>query len=284
MKRKKRASYNQRGAALITTLLIVSIVTIIATSMLSRKNLEIRRQANLIYLAQAYQYAIGAENLAKQILLKDEYKNDNLQDFWAEEQEYQLEGAYMQLSIEDLQGRFNLNNLEWDEDKDKAKNAASYQQFKNLVEAGGGGSILAYLVAQHNFISPTELMLIDGMEYSTYTKLLPLVTVLPKSEIAINVNTASAAILKSLNYSIDQGSLNDIEKKQIAGGYDNLIKFASWIRLDSLDSKVPTLSLNSSYFLIKTTITIDHLSFKMFSKVYRTKDKVYLLQRSLSEL
>src|SRR5690606_21757212 len=108
-------SRRQRGIALITALLVVAIATLLAVEMASRERLDIRRTQNLIAGDQAYDLALAAESWALDILradLEEGNEWDGMQDNWAQPILLPpFEGAILNMRIEDLQGRFNLNNL-----------------------------------------------------------------------------------------------------------------------------------------------------------------------------
>jgi len=77
--------HQEKGVALITVMLILALATILAVSMLSRQQLDIHRSANVFNFEQAYQYVLGSESWAKQILKRDRKDNetDSFNDDWA---------------------------------------------------------------------------------------------------------------------------------------------------------------------------------------------------------
>jgi len=105
----------QRGAALITAILITAIATIAAVSMASRQHLDIRRTTNVIESSQAYLFALGAEEWGKTLLVEDRLNNsvDHLGEDWAHTgMPWQdVGGGRAKGYIQDQQGLFNLNNL-----------------------------------------------------------------------------------------------------------------------------------------------------------------------------
>jgi len=107
-----KLSINQQGVALITALLVVALATIAAVAMTTRQQLDIHRTANIINGEQAYIYALGGESWIKQILLRDNNKTDSIHDLWAMPMPpLAIPGGSVQGQVEDLQSRFNLNNL-----------------------------------------------------------------------------------------------------------------------------------------------------------------------------
>jgi general secretion pathway protein K len=104
----------QRGVALIIVLLIVAIVSVLATEMGSRLQLQVKRAANIKENNQAYWYAMGAEQYArKSINLLKEQSDDviHLDQPWSEEFIYPIEGGGIQAQLFDMHACFNLNAL-----------------------------------------------------------------------------------------------------------------------------------------------------------------------------
>ncbi len=112
--RSMKHRHKQQGVALITALLIAALVTVAAVSMASRQQLDIRRTGNMLEADQAYMYALAAETWVSQMLEDDKQKTqiDTLTEDWAMKlPPIPIEGGVITGSVEDLQGRFNLNNL-----------------------------------------------------------------------------------------------------------------------------------------------------------------------------
>jgi len=121
----------QRGAALITAILITAIATIAAVAMASRQHLDIRRTTNVVESSQAYLLALAGEEFGRQMLIEDRQGNevDHLDEAWAEQlPPFEVEGGLVAGQIEDQQGRFNLNNLVIDPPPNPQGNQSSGQQ------------------------------------------------------------------------------------------------------------------------------------------------------------
>ena len=106
--------HKQRGVALIIVLLIVAIVSVLATEMGSRLQLQVKRASNIKDNNQAYWYAMGAEQYARKsvnLLMKEDGANINLGQPWAQEFIYPIEGGGIQAQLFDMQSCFNLNSL-----------------------------------------------------------------------------------------------------------------------------------------------------------------------------
>lgn len=113
--RHRRPEYSgnkQKGVALIVVLLIVALVTILATQMSNRLQLNIARTMNIKDNNQAYWYALGAEQFAKKslrTLMQTTPNNINLSQPWAAPFEFPLENAVIKAQLVDLQACFNIN-------------------------------------------------------------------------------------------------------------------------------------------------------------------------------
>ncbi|NKF52498.1 type II secretion system minor pseudopilin GspK [Shewanella sp. WXL01] len=103
----------QRGVALIFVILIVAMVSIIATNISGRNQLSMRRTLNLAQYDQAYWYAISAEQLAMKVLKQDmEDANGTVhrQQYWAlTDVVFPAEQGEIAGSISDMRACFNLN-------------------------------------------------------------------------------------------------------------------------------------------------------------------------------
>ena len=105
----------QAGVALISILLVVAITVVLSSAMMLEENLVIHKVRNNFDHGQVRQYALGGEELARQILREDyesEDKHDHLQEEWAAKgMEFEFADGEVLLQINDLQGRININTL-----------------------------------------------------------------------------------------------------------------------------------------------------------------------------
>jgi general secretion pathway protein K len=115
---------NQRGVALIIALILVALATILATKLTFDGFLERRRAIGVLAAEQALQFGMGAEVLAADVLAQDAQNSAQLTVLsapWAQPTQPlpitpqdNPEGepiGTLQGELEDMQGRFNLNNL-----------------------------------------------------------------------------------------------------------------------------------------------------------------------------
>ena len=109
----------QRGAALIVSLLILSIVVVIVATMTVEHNFHIRRVSNQLTASQAYSYLRATEAVAHKALQYDlEQDRDNgesadyFDELWAQEAPpFTVDNGAYTGKLYDLQARFNINSL-----------------------------------------------------------------------------------------------------------------------------------------------------------------------------
>ncbi|MGK0442200.1 MAG: general secretion pathway protein K, partial [Pseudohongiellaceae bacterium] len=235
-----KSKSHQSGAALIIALLIVFIVASLSVAISSDFLVMIRRVENQVHSNQAYAYLVGAEGLARYAILQDDnLASDHLGELFLSEQivlpltHADQIGQYSG-SIEDLQGRLNINNL-----LSAAGSGTPYsvdqQRFIRLLQTleleqpidqpiaieithavidwldpnsnerqpGGaedlyyGDAIPAGKAANRGMVSITELRWVKGVTLELYEALKPHITVWGNG--TVNINTATDNVLKSLN-------------------------------------------------------------------------------------
>lgn len=106
--------HRQRGVALLIVLMIVALVSVLATEMGTRLQLQVQRVMNLKNNNQAYWYAIGAEAFARQsvqTLMEQTGERIALDQPWSQQFAYPVENGAIEAQLEDMQSCFNLNAL-----------------------------------------------------------------------------------------------------------------------------------------------------------------------------
>jgi general secretion pathway protein K len=166
---------HQRGVALLIAILLVAFGTIIAAAMAYSNAMTARRAAATFEFDQAVLVSEGAEALAA-YGLQQTYK-ENL-TYTATGQPWSqplpptevTPGVTLEASLEDLQGRFNINNLVGTDGE--TPNAAAIKAFQQLLTMVGADPKYAdYLVDWID--KDTTPMFPDGAEDSVYMEMNP---------------------------------------------------------------------------------------------------------------
>lgn len=304
MKGHEHQRSQQRGAALLTAMLVASLATIAAVAMISQQQLDIRRTYNVLDSEQAYLYLLGAEAFAIQVLAEDlkDNKIDTLGEDWASEKGFTefVEGGLVGGNIVDLQARFNLNNLLDSTDKIDPVNRERFtrllqaldlsvdlipavvdwlDQNESLTFPDGAedGEYLnlehPYRTANRNMVSHTELLSIkgfsnNGISNGTYEKLAPYVTALPLGS-DINVNTASKEVIMALGPNVTESDADDLIKVQEEKGFKTIGEFQKHEVGKSRDLVPDNLVVASHYFLVTSYAEIGRASATLRSVVHR---------------
>ena len=289
-----RGQRNQ-GVALITAMLIFALVTIVATNLKWDNSLDVRRTFVMLNRDQAIQVALGAESWIMEILRQDleDTTTDHLGEIWASDLPgLPIDGGEVFGAIVDLQGRFNINNLIDDQGK---VHEESLEQFRRLLIAleldpryagvaadwldvdqdasfpDGAedpiytGMMPPYKSPNTTLTSVSELAAIDGMDKGVFRVLEPHVTALP-GRTTINVNTATAAVLESLDEEVSASDVERLISERETEGFNDIQNaFSSIVSPDVLN----TLDESTSYFQLKVVVRIDTVRITLFSTLQR---------------
>jgi general secretion pathway protein K len=305
----------EAGIALLTALLVVAVVSIAAVQMVSRQRLDIHRTGNILDSDRVWQTALGVEAWAVGQLIRDRKEGDTdyLGEDWARElPETEIEGGIVSGTIQDLQGRLNLNSLVAEDAKKQGLAKAAGTALGELLDVvkvnrklaapildwidrdinpaipGGAedGVYLArtpaYRTANAAMGSASELLLVEDMEPEDYAKLAPFVTALP-TPTPINVNTAPVEVLRAAIPKLRVGDAEAIVTARELQPIENLTEFLKSDALAGLKVEPALLSVSSEYFLVEGTARQGLGSVKLTSILHRTEDKgIEVVYRSRS--
>ncbi|MBL4761925.1 MAG: type II secretion system minor pseudopilin GspK [Gammaproteobacteria bacterium] len=287
----------QQGVALVAALLFVALATMLAVNAAWMQQLFIKRTATMVYKDQAIQYNLSIESWARQLLSEDLEASDidHLGEDWAQSLPLlPIEGGHLAAQAEDLQSRFNLNNLV----SGDTVNSLELARFLRLLEhldlpegiayavidwldanadpSGlGGAEDNIYLSAKPPYrtantamSSTTELLLIHGVTYEHYKLLSPLVCTLPEYT-KININTAKETLLYALSDAITALVIEQIKDIQQDARYSSMSEFTEHMTLLGIPLTTTGLSINSSYFSVSSSATIGKLTSYSTSRIKR---------------
>ncbi|NOZ37050.1 MAG: type II secretion system minor pseudopilin GspK [Gammaproteobacteria bacterium] len=300
---------NTRGVALITVLLVVALATTAAVAMSSRQHIDIRRTQNTLFIGQATQYLYGVELWSQQILAKDrqDNKTDDNTEAWATRlPPLPIEGGYVSGQIEDLQGRFNLNNLQQSKAAGKREQARlrrllaqleinpglinilldwiDSDQEARFPEGAEDGYYLGlkppYRAANRLLQSSSELMLLKDMTQKEFNKLKPFITALPQIT-AINVNTASVEVLMSLADNLSLADIQALVKRRKDKPYKKVGDFLAEKAFAGKKIQAAGLTVSSNFFMLHAETGIGTLiQYRTCLLERNDKGKVITLMRS----
>ncbi|HVC02428.1 MAG TPA: type II secretion system minor pseudopilin GspK [Steroidobacteraceae bacterium] len=322
-------SRRQRGVALIIALVIVALATVLAWKVGFDSYLERQRTLAILSVEQAMQFGLGAEALAADVLSRQLQQTPqvNLAQAWAQptpplpitpaESADAPPIGTLQGSLEDMDGRFNLNNLGrlLTNGTQDPQPLAQFQRLLVAVHLEPKWAAIArdwidadqipgqpdgaeddvytrltppYWTGNWPMTSPTELMALPGFGRARYLAIEPYVTALPTATAKINICTAPALVLESFasnlsgTYSTDLPALAAGRKN---GCFPDLSTFqatvgpATWIAIQNL------VTDSGTYFRLTTRVTLGTTEFTLYSLLQRgAGGKVIPLLRSFGTL
>lgn len=306
----------QRGIALITAILLVSIATITAVTLAARQQYDLRRSANLLDGDQAYAYAEGVETWARLILARDAGDNqtDHLREAWAMQlAPVPVPGGQINGRIRDAQGRFNLNNLVTDAGAENPLAVERYRRLLMLLQLPpeladslldwldadielrlNGAEDNEYLLesppyraANRRLVTVSELYYVKGYDAEAVQRLQPFVTALPQAT-ALNVNTVAVpeqaprpfVLLQMLVEDMSESEARQLVTARGEDGYESVDAFAQEPALAGRAPQLDNLTVSSQYFVVEAEVDIGTARSRLFSLLRRDGEQLTTLQRT----
>lgn len=334
----------ERGAALIVAMLVFALATALVVAMKGDFERFFQRSANLLLDEQAQAYLRGAEDLAAMVLIRD-YDEDKAEGFARDDRSeawntsppkdkplpYALDDiGWMRGSLEDLQGRFNLNSLAasapgGEDGAAAVRFTAAQEQFIRLLQALGEPevteqeaimiteSIKDWLDADPNpspdgaedevyssrtpahragnraMSSVSELLAVANMTPEIYQALRPWVTVWPAEPALLNIHTAPAMVLRSINADKDLSPLTPEEGEALAAeqfepGFTDKNGFlASAVfegRRERMTGIMALLDQKSEYFLLEAEAEVAGRNMRLYSVLHRHNRQIDAIARA----
>ena len=289
----------QRGVALITAIVLVAIATVLAVHIGTRAALDLRRTAGLIALDQGWHVALGAEAWAAEVLRDDreDSQTDHLGERWAQPlPPLPVDGGEIRGVLEDMQGRFNLNNLITG---DGTVNESAIARLERLLadvgadprwarimadwldtdtvpgfpEGAEDGAYLSqnppYRSANGPVTTTSELMALPGMTLEEFQRIRPYVSALPVGT-TINICTAAAPVLASLaEGGTDFGDAESLKSNRRDGCFPTMADLQATLDPAQYQALQPVISETSNWFRAVTVVRIGTSELTLYSLIER---------------
>ena len=237
--------------------------------------------------------------------------------------DYEVEQGAIQLKVQDEQGRFNLNWIAYNDSESNSEkygrrnemtspDSSRVQMLENLLSTQFIDPQLAYKVerwmkqdkkgllretedqiylsletprrtGQTEMVSVSELLLVDGFNHDIVEKLIPYVTVIPKSS-KININTALPEVIRSIDRDISEGDALTIEN---ARGEDGILNVEDLSQAVALSGKAGLFNnelvvFDSQYFSAEIKATYRDTTFYLKTLFYRSSEgRVQVVEREI---
>jgi general secretion pathway protein K len=299
-----------RGVALIIALILVALATILATKLTFDGFLERRRAIGVLAAEQALHFGMGAEALAADVLAQDAQNSPTVTTLtgpWAQPTQPlpitpqdNPEGepiGTLQGELEDMQGRFNLNNLGavLQDGKQDPQPLEQFQRLLALVKLEPKWAGLArdwidaddipgspdgaedqiytsqippYHTGNWPMMSPSELMNLPGFGADQYRKIAPYVTALPTAIAKINICTAPWPVLDSLTPKSEGYTAEVLANGRKTGCFPDAQSFGNILGAQQT-TMTKYYGTTSQYFRLTTRVTLGTTEFTLYSLLYR---------------
>jgi general secretion pathway protein K len=290
----------ERGVALITAVLMVALATMLAVDVGFRGFLDQRRSGTLFALDQGLQVALGAEAWAADFLKRDlqESQTDHFGETWARPlPPLPIEGGTVEGRLEDMQGRFNLNNLIH---TDGTPNPTAVKQLERILAMleiepnwatamadwidqdtqpgfpdGAEDTVYTgmdppHLAANMPITRVSELLVLPDFGAERYARLRPYVSALPVGT-PLNVCTAPGVVLDALSEDAREFSLNpdDLLKRRESACFPTLQDLRGSLGDATYTELQDSLTESSAYFRATVWVTIGTTQFTLYSLLAR---------------
>jgi general secretion pathway protein K len=293
----------QRGIALLVAVLLVALGTMLAAAIAYENAMTARRGMATYAFDQALLVQQGAEALAAY----------GLREVWRSNQQYTyanqgwakpygplevVPGVMLEASLEDMQGRFNLNMLvQQDGTPDKVE-VAAFQQLLALVGLepkwayfvvdwisrgiqpsvpdGAKDSVYMgqsppYRTPNRYITSTSELLALPGFGADRYKVLAPYIAALPYNT-TVNTCTADGKVLDAFagHTEFSTGDTLAQNRQSAPGCFPKLTDYQVAFRDPKQWAAVKSKVGNSShYFRLSSLITIGSVEFNLYSLLYQ---------------
>ena len=305
----------ESGAALISVLLVVFLASLLAASMMAKQLLVMQYAINQREQAQAFQYALGGEELARQLLHNDKLTTvvDHTEESWAVPlPTFSFPNGQVEVRIHDLQGLFNLNALA----ASGPAGLLAEQRFRRLVSLlelepslvdrladyvdpdtdtrPDGAEDFEYLVQQPPYRTansllahPSELAWLLDMEAETLASLRPWVTVLPDPGTPININTASALLLQAILPELTRPQAEALVQRRLSQeGFESLDDFSGQPGVNVGNLSSGSLSIGSAYYEVSVEARYNDRVSRLRSIIQRNPEtgELRVVSRDLGQM
>jgi general secretion pathway protein K len=318
---------------MLVAIMLVALGTILAASVAYRSAMTARRGTATISFDEALLVGQGAEALAayglKTVMQSTKSSSGATSpdvyatQAWAEPVGplEVVPGVTLEASLEDMQGRFNLN---WLVHFTSASNPAELGQpdktaveaFKALLELtqvdpnwadkvvdwidrdnqvgnqGAEDSVYLgqnppYLTANQPITSTSELLALPGFGRDNYAKLAPYISALPPNS-SLNICTAKDKVLDAFTYpTVNYSDPTALQKNRASapGCFPGLNGFKASFDKQKAPAAQDRFTTTSNYFRLSSLVTIGTAEFNLYSLLYMNSQQGYFintLQRSFS--
>lgn len=266
---------HQRGVALISVLLVMSLALLIIGTVLRSHRLLLQSSGQQLQQMHLRQLAAGGEAWALSRLRMQQKNSDPIPD---QSPGLEVEDARIHVDIEDLAGRFNLNAL---------LNQGQIDQvtLNRWARLQSGLQLPPLQLEQVGVLRElSQLRLLAGVDGERLRRLEPWVALLP-TDAVLNINTASALILRTLD-GVEPAMAEDLLRQRSKSPWSSVQAFTQDPLLSGLGLSSHGLGISSRWYRITVQVTQGQGGLRLATDVERDPKtrQLKVMQRRLLPL
>lgn len=269
------------GVVLLSVLLVLALLSALAWQLMGKHSLVIAQARFTFTGDQSLEYALGAEQFARQVLVEEwrqgGAEKDTLQEVWARPTApFEIDNGLLEIQVRDLHRCFNLNSLAGSAAQENLERLRTLLRNRNVPESladvwrdwvdadeqaeGFGAEDGEYLLEQPAYRTAnrpaahvSEFRLIRGVEPDHLEALGDTLCVLPATDLSINVNTASAEVMAAMSPTLSESQMQAFAEAE--RDYDNVSAVVN--EFPDLTPAVDALAVTSEYFRVDIRAQMD---------------------------
>jgi general secretion pathway protein K len=234
----------QRGVALISVLLVMSLALLIIGGMLRSHRALLQSTGQQLQQMHLRQLGVAGETWGL-VLLKAQQKDS--EPMAEPSSAFAVEDAQIRVDIEDLAGRFNLNSLLIQGQIDQVT-LKRWMRLLTLLELP---SLQLQQVGPLHELS--QLRLLPGVDAELLRRLAPWVALLP-AKATMNINTAPALVLRTFD-GIERTTAETLVRQRSPAGWPSVQAFTQDPLISGLGLSSHGLGVDSRWYRITVQVT-----------------------------
>lgn len=254
----------QRGVALISVLLVMSLALLIISGVLRSHRLLLQGSAQQLQHMHWQERALAKEAralLRLQDVGQTESGRIDLTQDWASGRGYEFEDIQVRAQVEDLAGRFNLNALLREGQIDQL----TRERWSRLLASLDLPELQLEQVGTLRELS--QLRLLPGVDGQWLQRIEPWVALLP-TQAALNINTAPPQLLRILD-DLDPNTVASLVRQRSTTPWSSVQAFTQDPLLAGVGLSSHGLGIDSRWFRITVQVRQGQRGLRLASDVER---------------
>lgn len=254
----------QRGAALLMALLLVAVVTVLASAILWRVDIWVTQVKVLRDARQAHRLVMGGVDWARSVLYerqRQRIEKDYLGEAWGTKvPPIPVAGGEISGQMLDEQAKFNMAWL-------LSGDPYPWSQYERLLQALGlppglapslKSALSGKVTERIRYLGTASLESIPGYTPEAIAKLDKYVTLLPNTNSKLNVNTAPVELIYAIVPGLSFQQAKDIFNRRTQAPFEFTPDFYTLLDKEVRDTfRTDSVSVKSDFFKVEVHATFE---------------------------